>query len=57
MRLRRLEIQNFRGLKSLVWRHIAETAAEMCCDLEGFSLHAKVAIERHDRTGLERLCR
>jgi putative ATP-dependent endonuclease of OLD family len=27
MRLRRLEIQNFRGVKSLDWRHIAETAA------------------------------
>ncbi|MCY2958982.1 MAG: transposase [Planctomycetota bacterium] len=30
---------------------------ERCCDLEGFSLHAKVAIEGHDRAGLERLCR
>jgi hypothetical protein len=30
---------------------------ELCCDLEGFSLHAKVRIEGHDRTGLERLCR
>jgi hypothetical protein len=30
---------------------------ELCCDLEGFSLHAKVAIEGHDRAGLERLCR
>jgi hypothetical protein len=29
----------------------------MCCDLEGFSLHAKVLIEGHDRTELERLCR
>lgn len=27
MRLRRLEIQNFRGVKALDWRHIAETAA------------------------------
>lgn len=27
MRLRRLEIENFRGVKSLDWRHIAETAA------------------------------
>lgn len=27
MRLRRLEIVNFRGVKSLDWRHIAETAA------------------------------
>lgn len=27
MRLRRLEIANFRGVKSLDWRHIAETAA------------------------------
>lgn len=27
MRLRRLEIENFRGVKSLEWRHIAETAA------------------------------
>lgn len=26
MRLRRLEIQNFRGVKSLDWRHIAETS-------------------------------
>jgi len=30
---------------------------ELCCDLAGFSLHAKVAIEGHDRAGLERLCR
>jgi hypothetical protein len=30
---------------------------ERCCDLEGFSLHAKVRIEGHDRPGLERLCR
>jgi len=30
---------------------------ELCCDLEGFSRHAKVAIEGHDRAGLERLCR
>src|ERR1043165_4862235 len=27
MRLRRLEIENFRGVKSLDWRHIADTAA------------------------------
>lgn len=27
MRLRRFEIQNFRGVKSLDWRHIADTAA------------------------------
>ncbi|TAE87568.1 MAG: DUF2813 domain-containing protein [Verrucomicrobia bacterium] len=27
MRLRRLEIENFRGVKKLDWRHIAETAA------------------------------
>ena len=27
MRLRRLEIKNFRGVKSLAWRNIAETAA------------------------------
>lgn len=27
MRLRRLEVQNFRGLKSLDWRHVPETAA------------------------------
>jgi energy-coupling factor transporter ATP-binding protein EcfA2 len=27
VRLRRLEIENFRGVKSLDWRHIAETAA------------------------------
>ena len=25
--------------------------------MEGFSLHAKVAIQGHDRAGLERLCR
>jgi hypothetical protein len=30
---------------------------ELCCDLEGFSQHAKVAIEGQDRTELERLCR
>jgi len=30
---------------------------ELCCHLEGFLLHAKVAIEGHDRAGLERLCR
>ncbi|MEQ1736221.1 MAG: hypothetical protein ABL886_07460 [Rhodoglobus sp.] len=28
---------------------------ELYCDLEGFSLHAKAAIEGHDRAGLERL--
>lgn len=27
MRLRRLELENFRGVKALDWRHIAETAA------------------------------
>lgn len=27
MRLRRLEIENFRGVRSLDWRHIADTAA------------------------------
>ena len=27
MRLRRLEIENFRGVRSLDWRHIAETSA------------------------------
>lgn len=27
MRLGRIEIQNFRGVKSLDWRHIAETTA------------------------------
>ena len=30
---------------------------ELCCDLEGFSLHAKVEIAAHDRDGLERLAR
>ena len=30
---------------------------ELCCDLERFSLHAKVRIEAADREGLERLCR
>ncbi len=30
---------------------------ELCCDLERFSLHAKVRIEASDREGLERLCR
>jgi hypothetical protein len=29
----------------------------LCCDIEGFSLHAKVEIAAHDRDGLERLCR
>ena len=28
---------------------------ELCCDIEGFSLHAKVEIEARDRDGLERL--
>ena len=27
MRLRRLQIENFRGVKTLDWRHVAETAA------------------------------
>jgi len=30
---------------------------ELCCDIEGFSLHAKVEIEGHDRDAIERLCR
>jgi len=30
---------------------------ELCCDIDGFSLHAKVEIEAHDRDGLELLCR
>jgi hypothetical protein len=30
---------------------------ELCCDIEHFSLHAKVRIAAHDRDGLERLCR
>jgi len=30
---------------------------ELCCDLERFSLHAKVRIEVRDREGLGRLCR
>jgi hypothetical protein len=30
---------------------------ELCCDIDGFSLHAKVEIAAHDRDGLERLCR
>jgi len=30
---------------------------ELCCDVDGFSLHAKVRIAAHDRDGLERLCR
>ena len=29
----------------------------MCCDVDGFSLHAKVRIAADDRDGLERLCR
>ena len=32
-------------------------SATLCCDLERFSLHAKVRIEASDREGLERLCR
>jgi predicted ATP-binding protein involved in virulence len=27
MKLRRLEVENFRGIQSLDWRHIADTAA------------------------------
>ncbi len=30
---------------------------ELCCDIERFSLHAKVLIDATDREGLERLCR
>ena len=30
---------------------------ELCCDIDYFSLHAKVRIAAHDREGLERLCR
>ena len=30
---------------------------ELCCDLDGFSLHAKVEIEAHDRDAVERLSR
>jgi len=29
----------------------------LCCDADGFSLHAKVRIAADDRDGLERLCR
>jgi hypothetical protein len=29
---------------------------ELCCDVEQFSLHAKVRIEAADREGLQRLC-
>jgi hypothetical protein len=38
-------------------QHADLSVSELYCDLEGFSLHAKVAIDGHDRTGLERLCR
>jgi len=30
---------------------------ELCCDVDGFSLQAKVRIEADDREGLERVCR
>jgi hypothetical protein len=30
---------------------------EQCCDIEQFSLHAKVRIEGTDREAMERLCR
>ena len=33
------------------------TPGELCCDIERFSLHAKVRLAAHDRDGLERLCR
>jgi hypothetical protein len=29
----------------------------LCCDIDGYSLHAKVALDADDREGLERLCR
>jgi hypothetical protein len=36
-----------------------ETAARqpLCADIDGFSLHAAVRVEAHDRKRLERLCR
>ena len=30
---------------------------ELCCDVDGFSLHAKVCVEGDERERLERLCR
>jgi len=30
---------------------------ELCCDVEGFSLHAKILVEAHERERLEHLCR
>jgi hypothetical protein len=30
---------------------------ELCRDIDGFSFHATVEIEAHDRDGLERICR
>jgi hypothetical protein len=37
----------------------AETAARqpLCADIDGFSLHAAVRVEAHDRQRLEQLCR
>jgi len=30
---------------------------ELCCDVDGFSLHAKILVEAHERERLEHLCR
>jgi hypothetical protein len=30
---------------------------ELCCDVDGFSLHAKILVEAHQRERLEQLCR
>ena len=47
-----------RGLPAFVrrelYRYLGPSAS---CDVDGFSLHAKVEIEARDRDGLERSCR
>jgi hypothetical protein len=37
--------------------HEAAARQRLCADIDGFSLHAAVRIEAHDRKRLERLCR
>jgi hypothetical protein len=35
----------------------AAARQRLCADIDGFSLHAAVRVEAHDRKRLERLCR
>jgi hypothetical protein len=38
------------------WEH-PQAEKELCCHLDGYSLHAATTVDAEDRAGLERLCR